>query len=91
MSMSIMEAAYTATLKTKVGREITGETIRIRAQEMGVTAKVPGEWGSVVQRLISSGLLQKTNKTIPSVSPTSHGRRVPVYIRCKADRKKILG
>jgi len=88
--MSIMEAAYSATLKTKVGREITGEVIRIRAQEMGMTAKVPGEWGSVIQRLITSGLLRKTGKMVPSVSPTSHGRRIPVYVRCKANRKKTI-
>ena len=77
----LLEAARKAALRTKVGKTLTGETIRLRCQESGVTAPTPAAWGGVIQSLVRAKLLTKTNETARMTSLQARGRRSPVYVR----------
>lgn len=77
----LIEAARKAALRTKVGKTITGETIRLRCQESGVTAPTPSAWGGVIQSLVRANVLTKTDETVRAKSIQARGRRLPVYTR----------
>ena len=77
----LLEAARKAALRTKVGKPITGETIRLRCEESGVTAPTPSVWGGVIQSLVRANVLTKTDETVRMTSPQARGRRSPVYMR----------
>ena len=81
---TLLEAARKAALKTKVGRPITGEEIRLRVESMGLVAEKSAVWGSVIKSLVNQNLLGQTDQKARMVSPKARGRMSPVYTRLSA-------
>jgi len=84
MNTSVNTAVRAAALKTKVGREVTGEVLRERALQSGTNTNTPSDWARAVSKLIKTGILSPTGKTITASSPQAHNRKVPIYIRNSA-------
>lgn len=63
------------------GSEWTGEGIRIRCTDLGVTPHHPNAWGAAVNVVVRKGLLIKTGEYRQMKRVSSHARVNPVYVR----------
>jgi len=69
MNTSVNTAVRAAALKTKVGREVTGEVLRERALQSGTNTNTPSDWARAVSKLIKTGILSPTGKQSLRVLP----------------------
>jgi hypothetical protein len=84
MNTALNESVRAAAIGVKVGREVTGEQLRQRAEKAGTTTKTPSDWGRATSQLIKSGILTATGKMVAATSKQARGRKVAVYTRNSA-------
>lgn len=79
MSDFVTEARKQFKRRFKVGREVTGEDIRLRLSKNGITPTHSNAWGGLVRSLIRDGLLTPTGFETYAEDPNSRSRRLQVY------------
>lgn len=64
-----------------LGSRWTGEAIRLKCQELGVTPRHYNAWGAAIKYCIAGGLLTETGRFPRMRTRLSHARRNPEYER----------
>lgn len=59
--------------------EATGEEIRQRISNLGLSPHHPNAWGALIRSAVKEKLITPTGVWSPMRQPKSHARRTPVY------------
>lgn len=80
-------------LSKLLGKNVTGEEIRLLCLKRGIRPHHHNAWGGIVNALVRRGVLVRLNGMKSMVDPTSHARKTFCYLVCEPEEPEqpLLG